>query len=200
MTWLESVATARFLDALSFALEVHGRDRRKGTGVPYFGHLLSVCGLVLKDEGTEDEAIAALLHDTLEDHPATVTSTDLSQRFGNEVLVIVQGCTDTPPEYKGGPKPPWRERKLAYLEHLRHARQGVLRVALADKLDNARSMLADYRLIRETLWSRFNAGKQDQLWFLVSLVEAFQIARPPGQLLVELKSTVAELERLTTAA
>lgn len=191
-----SFATPRFLEALSFATSLHDGDVRKGTSVPYVAHLLSVCSLVLVDGGNEDEAVAALLHDSLEDHPETVTRDDLRLRFGIEVLEIVEACTETPPDYRGGPKPPWRERKLAYLEHLRHPRAKGRRVALADKLDNVRSALADYRTLGDPFFARFNAGKEDQLWFYRELVDAFRAAGPGGLLFDEFARAVAELDRL----
>jgi (p)ppGpp synthase/HD superfamily hydrolase len=195
----DSVATPRFLDALSYAMHLHGTDDRKGTSVPYVAHLLGVCALVLADGGAEDEAIAALLHDALEDHPGEASKEAIAERFGGEVLSIVEACTDTPPGYKGGPKPPWRQRKTAYIEHLGNAGPQVCRVALADKLDNVRSILADYRSKGESLWSRFNAGKQDQLWFFRSLVRAFRSAGAIGFLVDEFDRTVSELERVAAA-
>jgi len=192
----KSVATPRFLDALTYAVRLHGSDVRKGTTIPYIAHLLSVCSLVLVDGGSEDEAIAALLHDALEDHPEETNREVLSQRFGREVLAIVEACTDTPPDYKGGPKPPWRDRKIAYLDHIRVATRSAIRVALADKLDNARSILSDYRQIGEALWSRFNAGKEDQLWYHRSLVTAFRAAGAEGILIEELEHVVTELESM----
>ena len=191
-----SAATPRFLDALSYAVTVHGKDPLKGTSLPYVAHLLGVCALVLRDGGTEGEAVAALLHDTLEDHPELVSPDDIVKRFGPEVLAIVQACTDTPPDYKGGPKPLWKERKLAYVEHIRRSGPSERRVALADKLDNVRSMLADYRTVREDLWERFNAGKQDQLWLLDNLVEAFRLAGATGSLVDEFERTVSEFKGL----
>lgn len=197
---MTSVATAalthRFEDALAFAAQVHAGDLRKGGGVPYIAHLLAVGALILGDGGDEDQAIAGLLHDTLEDHPDRVSRAELQSRFGARVLRLVEGCTDTPPEYTGGPKPHWRERKLRYLEHLRHAQPDLFRVALADKVDNARAAVADYRLLGEALWSRFNAGRQDQLWYYRSLVEVIRLANPPGHLLEQLEQEVTELESL----
>jgi len=190
-----SVATPRFLDALTYAVKLHGADVRKGTTIPYIAHLLSVCSLVLVDGGSEDEAVAALLHDTLEDHPEEASREVLSQRFGHDVLAIVEACTDTPVDYKGGPKPPWRDRKTAYLEHMGVASRSAMRVSLADKLDNARSILADYRQIGDKLWSRFNAGKEDQLWFYRSLVTALRAAGEDGLLIEELEYVVTQLER-----
>ena len=187
--------TTRFHDALGFAAQVHAPDVRKGTTILYIAHLLSVCALILADGGSEDEAIAGLLHDTLEDHPDLVTPEDLERRFGPRVRSMVESCTDTPPGYAGGPKPPWRERKQRYLEHLRLAPPDALRVTLADKLDNARAILADYRQLGEALWSRFNAGRSDQLWYYRALVETLREAGPPGRLLEPLEACVTELER-----
>jgi len=188
--------TDRFLEALAFAHRVHGNDSRKGTAIPYVAHLLSVCGTVLADGGDEDEAIAALLHDTLEDHADTVSREELARRFGDRVLALVEVCTDTPADYRGGPKPPWRQRKTAYLEHLRGAAAADLRISVADKLDNARAVLADYRELGEALWPRFNAGREEQLWYFRILVEGFRQAGVRGRLIDELDRVVSELERL----
>jgi len=190
----------RFLDALGFAHRVHRDDTRKGTPIPYVAHLLSVCGTVLVDGGDEDEAIAALLHDTLEDHADTVSREEIADRFGARVLALVEVCTDTPADYRGGPKPPWRQRKTAYLEHLRGAPAADLRISVADKLDNARAVLADFRELGEALWPRFNAGREDQLWYFRSLVDGFRHAGVRGRLIDELDRVVAELERETGRA
>lgn len=190
-----SFASPRFLDALSYAVRLHGTDVRKGTPVPYVAHLFSVCSLVLTNGGSEDEAIAALLHDALEDHPQETSPEVISNRFGRNVLEIVEACTDTPADYKGGAKPPWRQRKTSYIEHVRTANASARRVALADKLDNARSTLADYRRFGDSLWARFNAGKEEQLWLYRSLVQAFREAGAVGSMIEELDAIVVELER-----
>ena len=190
--------SGRFLEALAFAHRVHGNDTRKGTTIPYVAHLLSVCGTVLADGGDEDEAIAALLHDTLEDHADTVSRDELQRRFGERVLVLIEVCTDTPADYRGGPKPPWRQRKAANLERLARTPASDLRVPVADKLDNARAVLADYRELGEALWPRFNAGREEQLWYFRSLVDGFRDAGVHGLLIDELDRTVSELERLTS--
>lgn len=135
----------RFEDALLFAVRTHDGDVRKGAGeIPYVSHLLSVCALVLEDGGDEDEAIAALLHDTLEDHPEEVTKADLERRLGARVADLVVRCTDTPPDYRGGTKPHWHERKPAYVERIREEGYPLCRVALADKLHNTRSIVLDH--------------------------------------------------------
>lgn len=193
------VPTTRFVDALTLAVQLHRRDTRKGTSVPYLAHVLAVCALVLWDGGSEDEAIGALLHDALEDQPDRLSREAIAGRFGAEVLAIVEGCTDTPSDYKGGQKPPWRKRKETYLAHLERARPEVRRVALADKLDNARAILADYRRDGDSLWKRFNAGKEDQLWYFRELVRIFRSHDASGMLLEEFERTVTELERVVRA-
>jgi (p)ppGpp synthase/HD superfamily hydrolase len=182
--------------ALGYALELHANDLRKGTQIPYVSHLLNVSGLVLWDGGSEEEAIAGLLHDALEDHPELTSAGEITKRFGERVAQIVQGCTDTPPDYLGGAKPPWRDRKQGYLRHLRDADPGIRRVSMADKLDNARAILTDYRQIGETLWSRFNAGRDDQLWYLRTLSDVFASGGATGNLVCEFGATVQEIERL----
>ena len=111
-----SIATKRLLDALNYAVVLHGNDVRKSTSVPHVAHLFGVCALVLLDGGTEDEVVAALLHDALEYHPLETGREIIANRFGEKVLTIVESCTDTPTDYKGGPKSPWRKRTTAYLE------------------------------------------------------------------------------------
>jgi GTP pyrophosphokinase len=191
-----TVATPRFLDALTFAVTLHGRDLRKGSSIPDVAHLLSVCALVLRDGGTEDEAIAALLHDALEDHPEEVTRDTLAERFGPAVLAIVNACTDTPPDYAGGPTPAGRERKSRYRAHAKRLGPPERRVAMADKLDNARAILRDYREHGDRLWARFKTGREDQLWYYRGLVDAFRASGATGYLIDELDRVVSDIEAL----
>ena len=168
---------------------MHQRQVRKGTSIPYVSHLLAVCSLVLEDGGSEDEAIAALLHDAVEDGGGRARLDDIRRRFGDRVADIVWGCSDTDQL----PKPPWKERKARYLERVRGASAEVRRVSCADKLHNAWATLRDYRVHREALWARFNAGGDDTLWYYRELVRAF---RQPGQtaLVEELARVITELE------
>lgn len=159
----------RFNDALTYALELHGRQRRKGSGVPYIAHLLAVAALVIEDGGDEDQAIAGLLHDAVEDQGGRKTLETIRQRFGERVALIVEGCSDTDQT----PKPPWRQRKNAYIAHLRTASPEVRRVSLADKLHNSRSILNDL-LSGECVWERFKGGKEGTLWYYRSLLEVFR--------------------------
>ena len=183
----------KFGEALGFVVEVHGGDVRKGTEIPYVSHLLAVCALVLEDGGDEEEAIAALLHDTLEDHPEEVKREDLVERFGERVAVLVEACSDTPADFEGGEKPPWAERKRAYVEQIRSEGYPLSRVALADKLHNTRCMVMDHRRVGEAIWERFNAPKEDQIRMFRDLVEAFRAGGAPAPLVDELESLVDEL-------
>ena len=142
----------RLYQALEFTFRLHGRDARKASQVPYLAHLLSVCAMVQQDGGDEDEAIAALLHDALEDKPEETNRHEIKELFGKRVITIINASIDVPLDYKGGVKPPWRQRKEAYLEHVRSADPRLLRVTIADKVDNARAIVADYQREGERFW------------------------------------------------
>jgi GTP pyrophosphokinase len=185
----------RFDQALAFAAELHRNQSRKGTKIPYVAHLLAVTALVLEHGGDEDEAVAALLHDAIEDQGrGGATRQEIRRRFGDRVVEIVAGCTDTDKD----PKPPWRERKEKYLAHLRSASPSVRLVTAGDKLHNARSLLEDYRELGESVWNRFNGGKEGTLWYLRSVVGELN-ADGTTPLVRELERVVAELERLTVS-
>jgi GTP pyrophosphokinase len=183
-----------FEEALTLAVRLHASQVRKGTAVPYIAHLLAVASLVLEQGADEDEVIAALLHDAVEDQGGEATLEEIRRRFGDRVAEIVDGCTDA----RTTPKPPWRGRKEAYLAHLSQAPAAVRLVSTADKLHNARTILADYRTLGEALWERFNGGREGTLWYYRSLVEAFR-ATGPSPLVEELDRVVLEIERLASA-
>jgi (p)ppGpp synthase/HD superfamily hydrolase len=185
--------TTRFELALLYAHALHASQVRKASGIPYIAHLLSVAALVLEDGGDEDEVIAALLHDSIEDQD--VTRAELEARFGPHVADIVAGCTDADVK----PKPPWRQRKEQYLAHLAHAAPGVLRVSLADKLHNARTILTDYRRLGDAVWERFKGRKDGTLWYYRELVRIYR-ERSASPHVEELARVVAELERLAAAS
>jgi hypothetical protein len=180
----------RFEDALVYATRTHAPQARKGTGVPYVAHLLSVAALVVEDGGDEDEAIAALLHDAVEDQGGEARLEEIRTRYGDRVAEIVRECSDTDET----PKPAWRKRKTDYIAHVATATPGAVRVSLADKLHNARAVLYDYRALGEELWERFNP-EADQLWYYRSLVAAFR-ARTDGPMVQELDRVVTELEQV----
>jgi (p)ppGpp synthase/HD superfamily hydrolase len=185
----------RFEDALVLATRLHARQKRKGTNIPYIAHLMAVAGLVLENGADEDVAIAALLHDAIEDQGGASTREDIRRRFGERVVEIVIGCTDA----ETTPKPPWRQRKEAYIEHIAHADPAVRLVSAADKLHNARAILADYRALGESLWKRFTGGKEGTLWYYRTLVETYRQAGPTP-LTEEFDRVVAEIERLAQCA
>jgi (p)ppGpp synthase/HD superfamily hydrolase len=184
--------TWRFDTALQFASGLHHQQSRKGGHIPYIAHLMSVCALVLEAGGNEDQAIAALLHDAVEDRGGRSTLETIRQMFGDRVANTVESCSDsmaTNPDKKL----PWRERKVKYLEHLRTASGDALLVSAADKLHNARAILSDYRELGEGLWSRFKAAKEDQLWFYDAMVETLRQTSTPKTLVDELGRVVREL-------
>ena len=183
--------TDRFAHALTYANTLHATQVRKGANTPYIGHLLSVAGLVLEHGGTEDEAIAALLHDAVEDQGGDKTRQEIARRFGSGVADIVSGCTDSDTE----PKPPWKERKTAYLAHLRHASPSILRVSNADKLHNARAILSDLQTYGDAVWERFTAGKAGTLWYYRALADAFSECAP-SPLARDLNDVVTRLEQI----
>ena len=184
----------RFTRALELAYELHAGQTRKGSGVPYFGHLLGVTSTVVETGSSEDEAIAALLHDAAEDQGGRETLERIRSEFGEAVAEIVESCSDS----FGEPKPPWKERKRAYLEHLEDASEAALKVSLADKLHNVRTIVVDYRDVGEELWDRFNVDRDEVLAYYRALAAIFS-RRMPGALATELAVTVAELDALVAA-
>jgi (p)ppGpp synthase/HD superfamily hydrolase len=183
--------TARFEEALVYAAQLHARQLRKGTTIPYISHLLAVTALVLENGGDEDEAIAALLHDAVEDQGGAGTREEIRRRFGDTVASIVNDCSDTDII----PKPPWRERKERYIAHLREATPSVRLISAADKLHNARAILSDYRQSGESVWHRFNGGKAGTLWYYRAVTDALR-ARAETPLVDELDRVVTEIEQL----
>lgn len=197
MTPPKLILTSRFDSALRFACELHHTQFRKGTSIPYIAHLMSVAALVLEAGGDENQAIAALLHDAMEDQGGRPTLNKIRELFGDRVANTVEECSDSDaqdPEHKK----PWHERRHAYIGHLAHASPDALLVSIADKLHNARALFNDYRILGDSLFLRFNkkASKQDQLDHYRGLVTAFRNTDAPPALVEELDRVVSELERL----
>ncbi len=167
---LAAPLSARFDRALIYAAQLHVSQFRKSSPVPYIAHLLAVASTVLDFGGTEDEAIAALLHDAIEDQGGAATRERIRELFGDAVVVVIDGCTES----DISPKPPWRERKEAYITHIREANASVRLVALADKLHNARTTLRDYQREGDAVWDKFNARRIDQCRWYESLLSAFR--------------------------
>lgn len=186
--------TTRFTGAVAYAARLHAQQKRKGTERPYIAHLLAVASIVLDHGGDEDTAIAALLHDAVEDQGGRPRLAEIRRKFGARVARIVDGCTDAYTD----PKPPWRPRKERYIAHLAEALAEVRLVSAADKLHNAREILADYRRIGDALWSRFQGGKEGTLWYYRALLEALRQAGT-SPLVEEIERVVTELERLAAS-
>ena len=185
----------RFLRAFEFAASKHARQTRKASTIPYVAHLMGVAALVLEAGGDEDQAIAALLHDVVEDCGGAPMLRQVRRRFGNRVAKIVDGCTDADTY----PKPPWRERKERYLKHLVTADADTRLVSAADKLNNVRSILADYRETGESVWVRFNGGREGTLWYYRTLLDIFTQGQS-NRVVRELKLAVEELEELANSS
>jgi (p)ppGpp synthase/HD superfamily hydrolase len=184
---------ARFNEAFLFAAEKHASQTRKKTDVPYISHLMSVASLVLEAGGGEDEGVAALLHDVVEDCGGHPVLEEIRQRFGDRVATIVEGCTDA----YTTPKPPWKQRKLDYLEVLRRADEDVRLVSAADKLHNVRSILADYRREGDSVWERFSGRRDGTLWYYRAVLDVLRQGKA-NRLVDELERVVTELETLAT--
>jgi (p)ppGpp synthase/HD superfamily hydrolase len=182
---------SRVVAAVEFAFELHGDQRRKQADVPYVGHLLGAASIVIDDGGDDDQVIAALLHDAPEDQGGQRVLTEIGRRFGPRVVMIVDACTDT----YVSPKPPWRERKEAWLARVPSMPGDAVRVALADKVHNARSVVAALRASGISSLDAFRGGRDGTLWYYRAVAEALA-ARAPGPLAGELLRTVDEMERL----
>ena len=183
----------RFNEAFLFAAEKHASQTRKKTDVPYISHLMSVASLVLEAGGGEDEGVAALLHDVVEDCGGHPVLEEIRRRFGDRVATIVEGCTDA----YTIPKPPWKQRKLDYLEVLRRADEDVRLVSAADKLHNVRSILADYRREGDSVWERFSGRRDGTLWYYRAVLDVLRQGKA-NRLVDELERVVTELETLAT--
>jgi (p)ppGpp synthase/HD superfamily hydrolase len=183
----------RFERALLFATRKHAGQHRKGTTVPYVAHLLGVASLVLEAGGDEDLAIAALLHDMVEDCGGARMLRDIRRRFGKRVAHIVDGCTDSDLD----PKPPWLDRKKGYIAHLRTADADTRLVSAADKLYNVRSIVIAYREVGEKVWDRFSGKRDGTLWYYRALLDEFKRKRA-NPLIEELERAVIQLESMLT--
>jgi len=181
----------RFTEALIYATRLHTRQTRKRSSVPYIAHLLGVTALVLEDGGDEDETIAALLHDAVEDQGGLDTLAEIKEKFGEKVATIVLEVSDSTSQ----PKPPWKERKVAYIESIRGASPSAIRVSLADKVYNARSILRDLHLEGEHAWDKFNGGKQGTIWYYEQLLIEFSRCSS-SPLLLELEHSIREIKSL----
>jgi len=172
---MSSPLTSRFETALGFAFQLHKNQYRKGSNIPYISHLLAVTAIVIENGGSENQAIAALLHDAVEDQGGYDTLHKIEDLFGSEVAEIVEGCTDAFTD----PKPEWKGRKMAFLKKLKQSPDSILLVSLADKVHNAHSLLRDLQLKEKNVWEKFKGGKEGTLWYYQSLVEILNTSSYP---------------------
>lgn len=184
--------TERIGEALGLAVQAHKNQVRKGTSIPYVAHPMGVASIALEFGADEDQAIAALLHDVLEDGGPQYGPV-IKAKFGERVFDIVDGCTDGVPD-ESGDKGDWGQRKRAYLEHLEVAPDAVLLVSGSDKLHNARAIVSDLRQIGPDVFSRFKAGRDGTLWYYRSLAVIFMRRNAPMAAMLE--AEVATMERL----
>lgn len=185
----------QFEKAFLLASRLHADQTRKGSDIPYINHLMGVAALVGEAGGTEEQVIAALLHDAVEDQGGAPVLKKIRRRFGDAVVAIVEACTDT----DATPKPPWRQRKEAYIAHLAHAPEPALLVSAADKLYNCRTIITDVRAHGRRAFERFKAGREGVLWYYAALLDAF-VRRGRTPIVDELERCVGELVRVDQAA
>lgn len=192
---LNNPLTEKFTEALTMACELHRTQARKSTQIPYVSHLLAVASLALEHGATEAQAIAAVLHDAIEDQPRSgATEAEILATFGQDILDIVLGCTQDK-SLADGTEASWVRQREAYIAHLATASASVRLVSACDKLHNARAVLADYRVHGEALWTRFNGGRRT-LWYYRALAGAF--AEAEGRAGAERTPLVAELGRVVS--
>lgn len=191
-----AMLSSRFAGALTYANELHAGQVRKASETPYIAHLLAVTAIVLEHGGGEDEAIAALLHDAIEDAGGAARREDIRVRFGDEVVAIIDACSDND---GAEPKPPWVVRKEAYIAHLDEVDDRARLVTACDKLHNLRAVVSDYRKLGSDLWRRFNGGREGTMWYYRAIVDKVAPELPAG-LGEELGRAIDELEALVRAA
>jgi len=184
------IYSERFLRAFAYAARLHSRQTRKGTNKPYIGHLMSVSSIVIAYGGDEEMAIAALLHDVVEDAGGEKRLAEIRKKFGNRVEQIVDGCTDA----YGEPKPPWLRRKKDYIARVAREAEDTRLVSAAGKLSNARDVMEDVRAGGDSAFERFAGKKEGTLWYYRTLVQVFRKAGT-NPLVEELDRVVAELEK-----
>lgn len=193
----------RFTQAVDYARHLH-IERRKGTEIPYMAHLLGVASLVMGEAGhapvpvTEDMILAAILHDTVEDHGGSVRLDDVRHNFGANVARIVEGLSDSLSE-DSNHKEDWTMRKKHYVHRLAEEPDDVHLISAADKLHNARAILEDFRVIGDEIWKRFRRGRDQQLWYFEELLRVFR-GRPASRIVDELERVVAELKKISQPA
>ena len=198
---IDAATQSSLVAATTFAYRWHGDQTRKGSKIPYISHLLQVKGLVLEHGGDAEQAIAALLHDSLEDaeNPdiARTRAADIVENFGAGALAIVRDCSDTQADEAGASKRPWPERKQRYIAHLRFVPERSLLVAACDKRHNLNALVWDVEDRGVEYLERFNAGPEKQVWYYESVLAAID-GRVPARLQAELAELVRRFRGLVS--
>jgi len=185
----------KYLEAYNYSYKLHKKQMRKGSNIPYFTHLSSVSNLIIENNGTTTQAIAGLLHDAVEDQGGAKTLAIIKRKFGPKVAKIVDQCSDTTIE----PKPPWKARKIKYIQNIKNKTQNTLLVSLCDKYHNASCILSDYQKVGEEIWDRFTASKQETFWYYESLYKEFKrYLKNHPELIKAYKNKVDEMKRIIT--
>ena len=183
----------KYLEAYVYSYKLHKKQTRKGSNIPYFTHLSSVSNLIIENNGTTTQAIAGLLHDAVEDQGGAKTLAVIKRKFGPRVAKIVDQCSDTTIK----PKPPWKTRKIKYIENIKNKTQDTLLVSLCDKYHNANCILSDYQKVGEEIWDRFTASKQETFWYYESLYKEFKkYLKNHLELIKAYKNAVDEMKRI----
>ena len=183
----------KYLEAYVYSYKLHKKQTRKGSNIPYFTHLSSVSNLIIENNGTTTQSIAGLLHDAVEDQGGAKTLAAIKRKFGPKVAKIVDQCSDTTIK----PKPPWKTRKIKYIENIKNKTQDTLLVSLCDKYHNANCILSDYQKVGEEIWDRFTASKQETLWYYESLYKEFKkYLKNHLELIKAYKNAVDEMKRI----
>ena len=183
----------KYLEAYTYSYKLHKKQMRKGSNIPYFTHLSSVSNLIIENNGTTTQAIAGLLHDAVEDQGGAKTLAIIKKKFGPKVAKIVDQCSDTTIE----PKPPWKERKIKYIQNIKNKTQDTLLVSLCDKYHNASCILSDYQKVGERMWDRFTASKQETFWYYESLYKEFKkYLKNHPKMIKAFKNKVDEMKKI----
>lgn len=181
--------------AIKFVAEAHEGHYRKGTNIPYISHLTNVMKILCENGCSQEVIVAGILHDAVEDTPVSLDL--ISLKFGNRVAELVAAASENEKLETGNQEEnSWKERKQHTIDSLQKTDSvDKLLVSCADKLDNTRAILQDYRKLGDDLWTRFNAGKEEQRWYYQSLATVFvdrgnEFGEPLKNIAIEMKSTV----------
>ena len=190
---MTSINLKEYKKAYDFAFKLHSKQVRKGNNIPYFTHLSAVSNLIIENGGSTTEAIGGLLHDAVEDQGGLKVLKIIKDKFGKKVATIVDECSDA----VTNPKPPWKERKIKYINSIKNKSQSGILVSLCDKIHNANCIISDCRKIGDKLWQRFSAPKKEVFWYYDSLCKEFKKhLKNHSSLVLESELKIQEMKKL----